>query len=147
MPELNPVLRHYLSVEVRDGWLSMSAESKASKGRFTGYVKPVTRDLDIDEKAPLEAVKGFFVKLLADLFENKPKDQLASKIEFSGLFQDPMSTSGQRYRVSFATPSCAPSIRDSKDLWHPRRWRQSAIAPTIVFVEEAEEPLDDFGRY
>ena len=94
LPELNTFLRHYLAVEVRDGWLSMSAESKASKGRFTGYVKPATRDLDIvrikaEEKAPLEAVKGFFVKLLADLFENKPKDQLASKIEFSGSFQDP----------------------------------------------------------
>ncbi len=94
LPELNTFLRHYLAVEARDGWLSMATESKASKGRFTGYVKPATRDLDIvrikpEEKAPLEAVKGFFVKLLADLFENKPKDQLASKIEFAGSFQDP----------------------------------------------------------
>ena len=94
LPELNTFLRHYLAVEARDGWLSMSTESKASKGRFTGYVKPATRDLDMvrikpEENTPLDVVKGFFAKVLADLFENKPKDQLASKVEFSGSFQDP----------------------------------------------------------
>jgi len=94
LPEVNTFLRHYLAVEAHDGRLSMSTESKASKGQFTGYVKPATRDLNIvrvkpDEEAPLDAVKGFFVKLLADLFENKPKEQLASKIEFSGSFRDP----------------------------------------------------------
>jgi len=94
LPELNDFLRHYLAVEARDGWFSMYAESAASQGRFKGYVKPVTHNLDIleikqEKKTPLEAIKGFFVKIVAAVFKNKPKDQLATRIEFSGTFENP----------------------------------------------------------
>jgi len=94
LPELNNFLRHYLAVEAHDGWFSMSVESTASKGQFRGYVKPVTRDLDIlqikkEKNTVTEAIKGFFVKIIADIFKNKPKDQLATKIDFSGTFENP----------------------------------------------------------
>ena len=93
LPELNNYLRHYLAVVARDGRLSLYAESSAKDGRFTGYVKPIVKDLDVlrikREKSFSETVKAFFVKLMAKVFENKPKEQLATKIDFSGSFKDP----------------------------------------------------------
>jgi len=93
LPELNDYLRHYLAVVARDGRLSLYAEAKARDGGFRGYVKPFVEDLDIlkvkQERSLGEAIKGFFVKLVANVFENKPQEQLASKIEFSGKFDDP----------------------------------------------------------
>lgn len=93
LPELNRYLRHYLAVEARDGRLSLYAESRAREGRFRGYVKPFVKDLDVlevkEEKSLGEAIKGFFVKLVANVFENKPEEQLATKIEFSGEFENP----------------------------------------------------------
>lgn len=93
LPELNRYLRHYLAVEARDGRLSVFAEAKAEKGRFRGYVRPFVQDLDVlelkENKSVGEAIKGFFVKLVANVFENKPEEQLATKIEFSGKFENP----------------------------------------------------------
>jgi hypothetical protein len=94
LPELNTFLKHYLSVEARDGWISLVGESKARDGGFRGYAKPLVRDLDIlhvkkENKGIGEAVKGFFVKIIANVFENKAKEQLATKIEFSGTFENP----------------------------------------------------------
>src|SRR5581483_3325908 len=68
--------------------------SRARDGRFTGYVKPIVKDLDIlhvkkEPKSAGEAITGFFAKLMAHIFENKPKQQLATRIDFSGAFDDP----------------------------------------------------------
>lgn len=93
LPELNRYLRHYLAVEARDGRLSLYAEAKAKDGGFRGYVKPFVRDLDVlrlkDDRSVGEAIKGFFVKLVANVFENQPEQQLATRIEFSGEFDNP----------------------------------------------------------
>lgn len=93
LPALNNYLKHYLSVTARDGRLSLYAESTARDGRFEGYVKPIVKDLDVidvkEEQGVGEAVKGFFVKLMAQIFENEPKEQVATRIPFSGSFENP----------------------------------------------------------
>jgi len=93
LPELNRYLRHHLAVEARDGRLSLYAEARAKDGGFRGYVKPFVQDLDVlrikEEKSAGEAIKGFFVKLVANVFENEPREQLATRIEFSGKFENP----------------------------------------------------------
>jgi hypothetical protein len=94
LPELNEFLKHYVSVIARDGRISMFVESTAKDGRFNGYVKPVVKDLDIlqlkkEKKSVGDVVKGFFAKILEAVFENKSKEQLATKIEFSGTFENP----------------------------------------------------------
>lgn len=93
LPELNDYLRHYLAVVARDGRLSLFAESSAKEGRFRGYVKPIVKDLDVlkikRDRTMGEAVKAFFVKIMSSVFENKPQEQLATKIEFAGDFADP----------------------------------------------------------
>ncbi|HKQ29877.1 MAG TPA: DUF748 domain-containing protein [Burkholderiales bacterium] len=94
LPELNEFLKYYMAVVARDGTFSMFTESTATEGSFRGYVKPVVKDLDIlrlkpEKKSIGEVVKGFFAKILEAVFENKSKQQLATKIEFSGTFENP----------------------------------------------------------
>lgn len=91
---INDYLKQYLSVVAHDGHLSLYAESKAKGGKFEGYVKPVVKDLNVlqlkpEPKSAGEAIKGFFVKLLAGLFENKPAEQLATRVDFAGKFDNP----------------------------------------------------------
>jgi hypothetical protein len=90
LPELNDFLKHYLAVIARDGRLSLYAESVAAEGRFRGMV----RDLDIlhikkERKGLGETIKAFFVKIIAAVFENESKEQLATRVEFSGKFENP----------------------------------------------------------
>lgn len=94
LPDLNEFLKHYVAVVARDGKFSMYMESKAEQGGFRGYVKPVVQDLDIlqlkkEKKTLGEVIKGFFAKIVEAVLENDPKQQIATKVEFSGTFDNP----------------------------------------------------------
>jgi hypothetical protein len=92
--ELNDFLKAYANVDAEKGRISVFTEVAAAGGRFHGYVKPLIRDLDLlkwkDEK------EGVFGKLweglvgaAATLFENHKKEQIATKIPFSGKVESP----------------------------------------------------------
>ena len=72
----------------------MYTEVAAKEGRFTGYVKPVIKDLDVLGKEDRndnifrkmwEAITGF----AGEVFENQPKEQVATKIPFEGRLDNP----------------------------------------------------------
>ena len=92
--QLNEFLQAYANVDAEKGTFSMDAEFSASQGRFRGYAKPFVKDLQVlqweDEK------EGFFGKLwegavqaVSEVFTNQPRDQLATRIPFSGSFEQP----------------------------------------------------------
>lgn len=92
--ELNPWLETYAGVNAKDGTFSLYSEFAAAEGRFKGYVKPIAKDLDVT--APKEDKDNLFrkawaglVELAAKIFQNQPKDQLATKVPFSGSVDDP----------------------------------------------------------
>jgi hypothetical protein len=72
----------------------MYTEVAAKDGGFTGYVKPVIKDLDV---LGLEDRKdNFFRKVwesiagtAGSIFTNPPKDQVATKIPFEGRLDNP----------------------------------------------------------
>ncbi|MGE5499046.1 MAG: DUF748 domain-containing protein [Syntrophothermus sp.] len=92
---LNDFLRAYGKFDVHKGTFSMYSEVAASKGRFEGYVKPLLKDVEVfnwkeDTKKPiLKAAWQAIVGLIKDIFENAPKDQVATKAPFSGSFDNP----------------------------------------------------------
>jgi hypothetical protein len=74
----------------------MYTEVAAKEGKFTGYVKPVIKDLDVLGKEDRddnifrkmwEAFTGFAGKV----FENKKEDQVATKIPFEGRLDNPQA--------------------------------------------------------
>lgn len=94
LPELNPWLDTYAGVNARKGTFSFYAEFAAAHGKFKGYAKPIAKDIDVT--TPKEDKDNIFrrawaglVELAAKLFKNHPKDQVATRIPFSGDIDDP----------------------------------------------------------
>ncbi|MCD6065823.1 MAG: hypothetical protein K0S33_649 [Bacteroidetes bacterium] len=94
LTQLNDFLRAYGNFDVKKGSLSVYTEFAAKEGGFGGYVKPVLKDLDIVQWNKEE---GDFKQILwetligstAEILENRKEDQLATKVNVNGRFDDP----------------------------------------------------------
>lgn len=91
---LNEFFQAYAGIDVNRGEFGLYTEVAAKKGNFAGYVKPFIKNLDVLGKEDREDT--IFRKLweglvgtVAEVFENQPKDQLATKIPFEGSFKKP----------------------------------------------------------
>jgi hypothetical protein len=93
---LNDFFQAYAKIDVNKGNFGMYTEVAAKEGRFTGYVKPVIKNLDVLGKEDRndnvfrkmwEAITGF----AGEIFENQPKDQVATKIPFEGRLDNPQA--------------------------------------------------------
>ena len=91
---LNDFFQAYAKVDVNKGSFGMYTEVAAKEGKFTGYVKPVIKHLDVlgkeDRKDNIfRKMWEAFVGLTGEVFENQPKDQVATKIPFQGRLDNP----------------------------------------------------------
>jgi len=96
MPLLNDFFNAYASIDVNAGSFGLYTEAEASGGQFDGYVKPLIRDLDV--YSPEDKKDNFFrqawealVGFVSEIFENQPKDQIATKIRLQGSLENPNS--------------------------------------------------------
>jgi hypothetical protein len=121
LTSVNNFFRHYAKVDVEKGSLDLYVEAAAENGKFTGYVKPLLRDVDVmdlkKEKLTLsQKVKELFGETFAAVFENKSKDQVATRIPFSGRFDNPrvgmLAAIGQLLRNMFGD-ALRPTLEDS----------------------------------
>src|SRR5450759_1754748 len=91
---LNSFFDGYASVDVESGVFEMYAEVAAADGKFTGYVKPLFKnmrilDLKKDAQKPLKLLWQAVVAAVTELFTNHSTDQLGTKIPLSGSFESP----------------------------------------------------------
>jgi hypothetical protein len=86
---VNDFFKAYAKADVNKGTFGLYAELAAKEGKFDGYVKPVIKDLDVlgaeDQKDNIfrklwEGIVGG----VGEVFENQPKDRLATKIPLQG---------------------------------------------------------------
>lgn len=91
LTKLNAMLQAYANVDVNKGTMSLYAEVAARDGAFTGYVKPVIKDLDVLGKE--DRGEPFFHKVwegivgtAGDVLENPKEDQVATKVVLNGQF-------------------------------------------------------------
>ena len=107
---LNSFFDGYASVDVKSGTFEMYSEMAAANGNFTGYVKPLFKDMRIlapkkDAKKPLKLLWEAVVEGLTQLFTNHPKGQFGTKIPLSGSFDNPkediLSTLGGIFKNAF----------------------------------------------
>lgn len=91
---LNDFFKAYAKIDVNKGRFGLYTEVASKEARFTGYVKPVIKDLDVlgkeDRKDNIlqklwEALAGG----VGQIFKNHPEDQVATKIPFEGRLDDP----------------------------------------------------------
>lgn len=92
--KLNDFFQAYARVDVNDGRFGLYTEVAAKDEQFKGYVKPVVKNLDILGKEDrkdnlLQKLWEAFAGGAGKLFENKNKDQVATKVPFEGRLDDP----------------------------------------------------------
>lgn len=90
----NNFFRAYGKFDVEKGSMGLFCEVAARDGEFTGYVKPLLSDVQIlklskEEGNLAQIAWEAFLGGVVQLFTNQPKDQFATKVEFSGKFSKP----------------------------------------------------------
>lgn len=93
LPVLNDSLKSVANVEVSRGTYEMVLEVAGRDGAFQGYLKPFFNDLKFtargDKKGNVAAeLWEKLVAGLAWLVKNRPRDQVATRIPFQGVFGD-----------------------------------------------------------
>jgi hypothetical protein len=91
LPALNDFLLAYGNVDVASGDFQLFLEVAAADGKYEGYAKPFFDHLDFknveDKSKPAtQRLWENIVSGLSKLLKNKPRDQVATKIPFSGEF-------------------------------------------------------------
>ena len=96
MVKLNDFFQAYAKVDVNKGLFGLYTEVAAKDKKFAGYVKPIIKDLDVLGKEDrkdniIRKLWEGLVGTVGEVFENQPKDQLATKIPFKGNLDDPQT--------------------------------------------------------
>jgi hypothetical protein len=92
--KLNDFFKAYAKVDVNKGTFGMYTELAAKDGNFDGYVKPILKDIDVLGKEDrkdniLQKLWEGFAGAVGKVFENIPKDQVATKVPLKGKIKDP----------------------------------------------------------
>ena len=96
---LNDFFAAYAKVDVNKGNFSMYTEVAAKDGAFTGYVKPLIKNLDVLGKEDREdnifkKVWEGLTETAGEVFENQPRNRIATKIPFEGRLDNPDASVG-----------------------------------------------------
>jgi hypothetical protein len=94
MVNLNSFFKAYGNFDLKKGRFGLYTEFAAKEGKFKGYVKPIIKDLDIVQWKKEEGNIGqilweSLIGSAAEVFQNQPKEQLATRIPVSGSFENP----------------------------------------------------------
>ena len=92
--KLNEFFQAYAKVDVNKGTFGLYTEIAAKEGMFTGYVKPLIRDIDVlgheDRKDNiLRKLWEGLTDVVSEVFENQKKETVATKIPLRGKFENP----------------------------------------------------------
>ncbi|HWA07972.1 MAG TPA: DUF748 domain-containing protein [Opitutaceae bacterium] len=110
LPALNSYLRAYGKVDVSAGTFKAYSEMAGKDGHFEGYIKPFFNDVSFkdlanEDKSLGQKVWEKVVAGLVTIFKNKSRNQLGTKIPFSGDLDDPkaglLATFGNLFRHGF----------------------------------------------
>ena len=124
LTKLNDFLKAYGNFDVSKGNLSLYTEAAAKDNKLAGYVKPMVKDLKVldpkkDDDNPIQFVWEAIVSGVTWVFKNHPKDQLATKVEFTGNLKDPDTNTweiiGQVLRNAFIQ-ALYPSLENEINL-------------------------------
>lgn len=89
MTALNDFFKAYAKFQVDEGNLGLYTEFAAKDGRFKGYVKPIINDFKIKKEGDLlDIIWENIVAGAATIFENRKKDQVATKVPIEGKFDN-----------------------------------------------------------
>jgi hypothetical protein len=98
---MNDLLASYVNLDVRDGTFSFYCEIGVRDGALDGYIKPLFEEVDVYDPEQ-DRHKGFFRRIweriadgLAELLENRPRDEVATIADLQGSAENPDASNGQ----------------------------------------------------
>jgi hypothetical protein len=101
MKTMNDLFRGYGNFDVVGGRFSFFSEITVRGGNIKGYVKPLFQEMDVYDRRQ-DKEKGLFRKLyegviggLSWVFQNTPRDEVATNIPVSGKLSDPQASTWQ----------------------------------------------------
>lgn len=94
LTSMNDFLRAYGNFDAEKGTVSMYCEAAAKDKKITGYAKPVIKDLKAanwkeDKKDLGKLVWESIIDAVGWILNNKVKDQIATRAEFTGSIETP----------------------------------------------------------
>ena len=95
MPDLNGLFQAYGKLDVAAGTFSFYSEMTVQNGHMQGYVKPLFQDVQVYDseqeknKDLLHKVYEGVADAMAKIFENRSRQEVATKTEVSGPMEDP----------------------------------------------------------
>jgi hypothetical protein len=120
--QLNDFLQAYGDFDVEGGTFELTAEFAADHGRFKGYAKPFFKNMKVftwekeKHKNVFQIAWEAIVATVTDIFENKETKAVATRVDFSGSFNDPQadvwSTVGGILKNAFIR-ALVPNIENS----------------------------------
>jgi len=96
LPLLNDFLKAYTNFDVSKGTFSVYTEAAAKDGKFVGYIKPIIKELAVigtEDKNDsfLNQLYEHLIAAAAFVLKNKKEEQIASKVEIAGDFENPQA--------------------------------------------------------
>lgn len=138
---LNDFFQAYGKVDVNRGSFGLYTEFASKNGQFSGYVKPIIKDLDV--LGPEDRKDTFLQKVWEGLvgtggvaLKNQRKDQIATKVEIDGKYKDPKIHSLEAV-LKILTNAFIQAINPSID---------NQISITSVGVEKKEDKRNIIKR-
>ncbi|HJT19552.1 MAG TPA: DUF748 domain-containing protein [Nitrospira sp.] len=95
--DLNHLLRAYGDVDTAAGTFALFSELSVKDDRIHGYVKPFPKDVEVYDptqdknKASAQKIYEAVVGGVLGLFENRPRNEAATKTDLSGTVQNPQA--------------------------------------------------------
>lgn len=124
--DFNNLSDHHAGLKAESGLLFFYMEAAAADGHLTGYVKPVIEALEIenDKDDPfLQRVYQGAVQVVTDIFENRSKEQIATRVEISGELDD-LDTSVFQALINIFRNAFFEAY--SRELDHVINWSEAA---------------------
>lgn len=144
LTHINDLAQSYGYFDFEAGWLDLVVETESKEGQFTGYVKPLFRNLQVfslrDNLRDGNVLQLFWEALLGALttaFKNWPRDQFGTVIPFSGdatgTTTDILATAGNILRNAFIR-AFLPRLEDG-DVINGLRFHPPEIADPLSPIE------------
>jgi membrane protein len=92
LTEIRSLIEERIGIDVRRGIVDLFVEAAAADGYIQGYAKPIFDHLEIEppkDSSFTTRIKAWGAEAVVKLGKNKPKDRIATRLDFEGSLDDP----------------------------------------------------------
>jgi membrane protein len=145
LTEVEPLIEKNIEIDVRRGCASLFLEAAAADGQIRGYAKPIFDHLELEPPPAASTagkIKAWTAQALTKIFKSKPKERIATRLEFEGPLDDPdlhlTDAILHFFRNSFVTAERA-------SLEHRVWFSRAGRTPAEVEIRDEKEPRSKVG--